>query len=122
MFQVDSVYIRYDKHDIVKGGSFSLNEGVILSISGPNGSGKSTLLKAISGLIPYRDGTILLEGKPLKSIHKKQLARQMCILSQKNDVPNDMTVEELITFGRYPQKKYYDKLNKEINTIINYSI
>src|SRR5699024_10696591 len=122
MLQVDSVYIRYDKQDIVKDCSFSLNEGEILSIIGPNGSGKSTLLKAISGFIPYRDGTILLGGKPLKSIHKKQLARQMCILSQKNDVPNDMTVEELVTYGRYPHKKWYEKINKEDTDIISWAI
>lgn len=120
--QVNSVFVRYDKQDIVKDCSFFLEKGEILSIIGPNGSGKSTLLKAISGFIPYRDGEVLLEGKQLKSIPKKKLARQMCMLSQRNDVPLDMTVEELVSYGRYPHKKWYEKLNKDDREIIDWSI
>lgn len=122
MLQVKDVRIAYEKEDIVKDCSFSVQSGEIMSIIGPNGSGKSTLLKAISGFIPYRKGNILLEGKPLKKLRKKDISRVMCMLNQKNVIPNDMTVEELVSYGRYPHKKWYEKLNQADADIIEWAL
>src|SRR5690625_2644360 len=122
MLMVDHLYVRYDKEDIVKNCSFSLNRGEVLSIIGPNGSGKSTLLKAISGMIPYHAGDIYLQEKNLKQIKKKEIAQSMCMLSQKNTVPQDMTVIELVSYGRFPHKKWFQSLNKEDHDIINWAI
>lgn len=122
MLMVDHLCVRYDKEDIVKNCSFSLNRGEVLSIIGPNGSGKSTLLKAISGMIPYHAGDIYLEKKNLKQIKKKEIAQSMCMLSQKNTVPQDMTVIELVSYGRFPHKKWFQGLNKEDHDIINWAI
>lgn len=122
MLHVDSVSIRYDQKDIVKDCSFTVNKGEIMSIIGPNGSGKSTLLKAVSGSLPYHKGEIQLEGKQIKKLHAKQIARTMCMLSQKNQAPHDMTVLELVQYGRYPHKKWYEKLNADDMDIVNWAI
>lgn len=122
MLQLQDVSIRYEKEDIVKNCSFSINQGEILSIIGPNGSGKSTLLKAISGFIPYHQGHITLNQQSLKKMKSKEIARIMCMLNQKNNVPNDMTVEELVSYGRYPHKKWYEKLNHNDKEIIEWAL
>lgn len=122
MFTVNSISIQYDQKTIIKDFSFSVNEGEIVSIIGPNGSGKSTLLKAISRQLPYHSGTVELDGINLKSMTPKQIARKMCMLSQKNQAPADMTVYDLVAYGRYPHKKWYEKLTNDDREIIQWAI
>ena len=107
MFSVNSISIRYDQKTIIRDFSFKVTEGEIVSIIGPNGSGKSTLLKAVSRQLPYFEGTVELDGMNLKSMSPKQVAQKMCMLSQKNTAPPDMTVNDLVSYGRYPHKKSY---------------
>ncbi|MFJ7936585.1 ABC transporter ATP-binding protein [Sporosarcina sp. NPDC096371] len=122
MFTVDSVSIRYEQKSVINNFSFTVNQGEIVSIIGPNGSGKSTLLKAVARHIPYYEGTVELEGTNLKAMSPKQVARKMCMLSQKNQAPNDMTVFDLVAYGRYPHKKWFEKLNDEDREIIEWAI
>lgn len=122
MFAVDSISIRYDQKTIIHDFSFQVKEGEVVSIIGPNGSGKSTLLKAVSRQLSYFKGIVELDGITLKSITAKQAARKMCMLSQKNLAPADMTVYELVSFGRYPHKKWFEKLNHDDHDIIQWAI
>ncbi|WP_239615320.1 ABC transporter ATP-binding protein [Cohnella mopanensis] len=122
MFTVDSISIRYEKKSVIRDFSFSVKQGEVVSIIGPNGSGKSTLLKAVSRLIPYHEGTVELEGTNLSAMSSKQVARKMCMLSQKNQAPNDMTVIDLVSYGRYPHKKWFEKLNQEDNEIVKWAL
>ncbi|HLQ74315.1 MAG TPA: ABC transporter ATP-binding protein [Bacillota bacterium] len=122
MIHVKSLDVKYEKDNVVKNCSFSLEKGEILSIIGPNGSGKSTMLKAISGLLPYHHGEIFLENENIKRMKKRDIAQKMCMLSQKNTVPNDMTVGELVSYGRYPYKRWFERLNKEDEDIVNWAI
>lgn len=122
MFTVDEISVRYDQKVTLQNFSFSVKEGEILSIIGPNGSGKSTLLKAISGFTPYYEGVVSLDGMNIKAMKSKQVAQKMCMLSQKNEAPPDMTVRDLVAYGRYPHKKWYEKLNHEDMEIVDWAI
>lgn len=122
MFTVDSISIRYEQKNVISNFSFTVEQGQIMSIIGPNGSGKSTLLKAVSRLIPYHAGTVILEGVNLKSMSSKQVARKMCMLSQKNQAPSDMTVIDLVSYGRHPHKKWFERLNQDDMEIVNWAL
>lgn len=122
MFTVNSVSIRYEQKSVINNFSFSVKQGEIMSIIGPNGSGKSTLLKAVSRLIPYHTGTVELEGMDLKAMSAKQVARKLCMLSQKNQAPSDMTVIDLVSYGRYPHKKWFEKLNNDDMEIVSWAL
>lgn len=80
------------------------------------------MLKAVSRLIPYHTGAVTLDGTDLKSMTAKQVARKMCMLSQKNQAPNDMTVIDLVSYGRYPHKKWFEKLNHEDMDIVHWAL
>ena len=54
--EVKQLVCGYGKEDIVKGISFTLGDGEILSVAGSNGCGKTTLLRGICGLLPVRSG------------------------------------------------------------------
>ena len=90
-------------HDI----SLSVAPGEFLSIIGPNGCGKSTLLKVVCHMIRPQSGQACLYGRPLSSYSRRQLARHMAILTQKHDIPEDMTVYELVSLGRFPYRTFY---------------
>lgn len=122
MLIAESVSVRYDKQTIVKDFSFTAGTGEIVSIIGPNGSGKSTLLKAVAKNIPYFQGNVFLEGKDMKSLRAKQVAQKMCMVSQKNSAPMDMTVVDLVTYGRHPHKKWYETIHDHDRKIIDWAL
>lgn len=122
MFIVDEISVRYEQKTTLENFSFTVKEGDIVSIIGPNGSGKSTLLKALTRQTAYYEGVVLLDGQNVKALKSKQLAKTMCMLSQKNEAPPDMTVEDLVAYGRYPHKKWYERLTSKDQEIINWAI
>ncbi|GAF64426.1 iron-siderophore ABC transporter ATP-binding protein [Bacillus sp. TS-2] len=95
-------------------GHFSLNkisasipEGKITGIVGPNGSGKSTLLRILSNLQKPDDGYIVIDEKSIKDYKGKELAQTLAMMPQaKSSLPN-ITVKELVQFGRSPYKGYF---------------
>ncbi|HLR01646.1 MAG TPA: ABC transporter ATP-binding protein [Virgibacillus sp.] len=122
MFTVDSISIKYDQKNIVENVTFSVEKGEVISIIGPNGSGKSTLLKAISGTLPYHKGSVNLDGQSLKKMKSKQIARKMCMLSQRNQAPSDMKVRDLITYGRLPHKRWFQSYNDHDRAIVDWAL
>lgn len=72
------------------------------SIIGANGCGKSTFLKALARLLPVHQGAVLLEGRAIGTLPTKQVARTLGILPQSPLVPEGITVEGLVSRGRYP--------------------
>lgn len=101
-------------HDI----SLSVAPGEFLSIIGPNGCGKSTLLKVICHMVRPQSGQACLYGRPLSSYSRRQLARHMAILTQKHDIPEDMTVYELVSLGRFPYRTFYRRSSVQEKDII----
>ena len=69
MLKVNDIHVYYGKIHAVKGVSFEVNEGEIVSLIGANGAGKSTILKTVSGLMHPKSGTIEFMGKDLSLIH-----------------------------------------------------
>lgn len=74
--------------------------GQILSIIGPNGAGKSTLLKLMAGIISPSAGEVLLNKESLEAIPRKTLATQVAVVSQQNDLFDDMSVIDVVKTGR----------------------
>ena len=84
----------------------------IVSIIGPNGSGKSTLLKALSRLLPPTSGSILLDGKNIHQMRPNDVARIMAVLPQSVQAPSDITVFDLVAYGRSPYQKIFAKVSE----------
>ena len=62
MLKVDNVHVYYDTIHALKGISFAIASGELVTLLGANGAGKTTTLKTLSGLLRPRAGRILLEG------------------------------------------------------------
>lgn len=122
MLHINNVSCGYDGEDIVKEVSFKVQRGKNLCIVGPNGCGKSTLLKSIANLLDYR-GNITLDCKEIKKLSRKDLAKNVALMTQASNIYFPYTVYETVSLGRYAHLKgVFSKLSKEDNEIILQSI
>lgn len=67
LLTVDDLFVNYGVINAVKGVSFNINEGEIVSLIGANGAGKSTILKTISGLLRPKSGKITYEDQEIQT-------------------------------------------------------
>ena len=122
MLEVKNVRCGYDNNEIIKGVSFNVEPGSNLCIVGPNGCGKSTLLKSIANLLNYK-GSILLNGKEISKFNRKDLAKNIALMSQASSIYFPYTVYETVSLGRYAHiKGVFSKIGKEDDEIILKSI
>ncbi|MEV7542325.1 ABC transporter ATP-binding protein [Streptomyces sp. NPDC089915] len=68
LLEVEDLRVAYGKIEAVKGISFSVDEGQIVTLIGTNGAGKTTTLRTLSGLIKPKGGQIKFQGKSLKKV------------------------------------------------------
>lgn len=68
LLQVEDLRVAYGKIEAVKGISFTVEAGQVVTLIGTNGAGKTTTLRTLSGLLKPIGGQILFEGKPLTNI------------------------------------------------------
>ena len=89
-----------DEALVVKDVSFEIAQGRSVCLVGPNGSGKTTLLRVIAGMLPAY-GEILVDGKNISQIRRKEIASYMSFLSQMTRVYYSFSVYETVMQGRY---------------------
>lgn len=122
MISCKNLKVGYEEKVIIENLSLSINKGEVVSIIGPNGCGKSTLLKTLSRIIKPMSGGIYIQNESIKNLKSKHISQKVCLLSQHNDAPGDLTVEELVYFGRVPHKKWYESKTKSDEEIVNWAI
>lgn len=108
----ESITVAYPScaDPVVVGQTFDIPLGVISALIGPNGSGKSTMLKAMAKQLCPSSGRVMLDGADLAHVSARHIACKLGILFQENIAPNDLTVEELTYYGRYPHHRLFDSL------------
>ena len=122
MLEIKEVRCGYDNKEIVKGVSFNVERGNNLCIVGPNGCGKSTLLKSIANLLEYK-GNIKLDSKEISKLNRKDLAKNVALMTQASNIYFPYTVYETVALGRYAHLKgVFSRINKEDDEIILKSI
>jgi len=107
--------LRYPTSEeaVVECARLDVPESEVTALVGPNGSGKSTLLKALSNHLTPESGTVRLHGESIQSFDQTELAREMGVLSQENESPDSITVEDLAYHGRYPHRGFFERVGPE---------
>lgn len=116
------IEIAYGDYLAVKDMDIRVEKGKITTIIGPNGSGKSTVLKGLTRLLNYRKGSVYLDARNLKEFSAKELARHIGVLPQIHSAPPDFQVKELVSYGRMPYQKWYERCNEEDQRIIDWAM
>ena len=122
ILRADQVETSYDNHTVFKNLSLNIKEGSITTIIGPNGCGKSTLLKTMGRILKQKSGTVYLQGQNLNMLPTKSIAKQLSLLPQNPIAPDELSVEELISYGRYPHRKNLNKLTSEDKETIEWAM
>ena len=102
ILQTEDLAVGYGGSAVVRGLTFSLRPGEILTLIGPNGAGKSTILKTLARRLEPVAGTVLLAGRPLKSMTEKELSRRVSIVTTERVRAELMSGWEVVASGRYP--------------------
>lgn len=105
MIEVKGVTKRYGAQTVVDNVSVQIPKGGLTSIIGPNGAGKSTLLSVISRLIRLDRGSVTVDGMDVDKTASDTLAKRLSVLRQNTHITARLTVEDLVTFGRYPHSR-----------------
>ena len=102
LLKVDNIHVYYGAIHAIKGISFEVNEGEIVTLIGANGGGKSTTLNTVAGLLRPRSGSITFDGKNLASIPaNKTVSLGMALCPEGRRIFQQMTVRENLEMGGY---------------------
>lgn len=105
LLSVEDLWIAYDRINAVRGVSFTVGEGEVVSLIGANGAGKSSILQAISGLLPVARGTITLKGDDLQKIPAHlRVARGLAHVPEGRGIFGNLTVLENLRLAAYRRR------------------
>ena len=104
LLEVNDIHVYYGSIHAVKGVSFEVDQGEIVTLIGANGAGKSTVLNTISGLLHPRSGSIVFGGKDLKGVAPHKIVEHgLAQCPEGRRIFLQMTVEDNLEMGAYTQ-------------------
>lgn len=104
-FRVQGLSFGYENKTVLQDLNLAIPKGKITTLIGPNGCGKSTLFQLLTKNLKPAKGQIFLGSTPLDKLSLKDFARRVAIVHQNNTAPGDLTVEQLVAYGRIPYTK-----------------
>ena len=104
LLEVKDIHVYYGSIHAVKGVSFEVHQGEIVTLIGANGAGKSTVLNTISGLLHPRSGSVVFDGKDLKGVAPHKIVEHgLAQCPEGRRIFLQMTVEDNLEMGAYTQ-------------------
>lgn len=105
MLDVRGLHVYYDAIHVLKGISFSVAEGEMVTLLGANGAGKTTTLKTVSGLLRPRNGSIEFEGRRLEGLAPHEIVKLgVAHVPEGRKIFPRLTVLENLRTGAYARR------------------
>lgn len=105
LLEVKDLKVNYGLIAAVKGVSFEVNEGEIVSLIGANGAGKTTIMQAISGLLPKSGGSVFFDGEDITHLPAhKLIAKGLTQVPEGRRVFQELSVKDNLSLGAYSVK------------------
>ena len=105
MLKVNDINVYYGSIHAIKGVSFEVNKGEIVTLIGANGAGKSTILNTVSGLLTSKTGSITFLDKQISGVAAHKIVSQgLAQVPEGRRVFLNMTVEENLEMGAFTRK------------------
>ena len=118
LLEANHLFCEIDGKSILENVHLAVDSGQFVGIIGPNGSGKSTLIAHLSQLLPIKEGQVCLKGKEMRTFSKKQLAKEMAVVPQKQTIPFEFLVKEVVEMGCFPHKHFLERTNQKDEAIV----
>ena len=123
MIKLENISFSYNKKkEFIQDLSLEFKSGEITTILGPNGSGKSTLLHMMSTYLKPKSGKIYLGDKDLGKLKQKEIAKYISCVYQENEAPDDITVRDLVSFGRSIYSNVKKEYKEENERMIDFAL
>lgn len=129
LLSVNALHAHYGKSHVLRGVSFEVGTGEVVSLLGRNGSGRSTTIKAIMGLVPPTSGHVKLNGRDLAGKPPYSICRAgIAYVPEEREVFGNLTVDENLAMGMQPKREgvpqwttdqmfdYFPRLKERRNT------
>ncbi|CAM3865219.1 putative siderophore transport system ATP-binding protein YusV [Vibrio aerogenes CECT 7868] len=107
----ENLVVGYGDHPIIHQVNLQIIDGKITALIGPNGCGKSTLLKALARLLAPESGNVMWMGSDIRQYPSKDLAQLLSLLPQSQEVPEGVTVRDVVGYGRTPYTGFWGRLS-----------
>ncbi len=115
VLEIKDLRVSYGGIEALKGISFHVEEGQIVTLIGANGAGKSTTLRAISGLAPVKSGAILYDGQAINGLNPQKIVSMgVGMVPEGRRVFPNLTVLENLKIGAYLRR---DDLKHDIEYV-----
>ena len=106
LFELKDLVVYQGVINALKGVSFEVNEGEIVTLIGANGAGKTTIMQSVIGLIPARHGTVIYDGIDITKMPCHKIVHHgMSQVPEGRRIFQELTVYENLLMGAYSQKK-----------------
>lgn len=109
--QIQQASIGYN-NTLISNINTNLSLGDVCLLIGNNGVGKTTLIKSVLHQVPLLSGQISINNKNIKNLSVKEVAENIAVVFSKAIIPQNYTVEDLISLGKYIYYPYYFELKK----------
>jgi branched-chain amino acid transport system ATP-binding protein len=105
MLEIEGLHVYYGAINAIKGISFKVDQGKVITLIGANGAGKTTTLSTIAGLVKAKRGRILFEGKEIQNLPPHQINRMgVCLVPEGRRIFPNLTVMENLMMGAFNRK------------------
>lgn len=101
MLSLNEIHFAYSHRTVLSGVSLEVRPGEIVALLGPNGTGKSTLLGVAYGALQPSAGEVRIDGQPVRSFSRRELAHRIAVVAQSAEVRFPLTGLEYVLTGRF---------------------
>jgi len=116
--EIKDLQVFYGKIEAIKGISFHVNQGEIVTLIGANGAGKTTTLKTISGLRPVTGGQIIFDGQDISKVQAHlRTAMGISMAPEGRGIFPGMTVLENLEIGKYFRKDRAAEMSEDLEKV-----
>jgi iron complex transport system ATP-binding protein len=118
MLSISNLSVGYSSRVVLGNLNLTATEGELVALIGRNGLGKSTLLRTIARLQPALSGEVMISDKPLGQYSRNELAGVLSIVSTEQVGVSQLTIKQLVSFGRFPHTNWIGKMTEKDTALV----
>ena len=118
--EINDIHVYYGKIEAIKGITFTVNQGEIVTLIGANGAGKTTTLKTVSGLRKVSSGSIFFDGQDISNVPAhERVELGISQVPEGRGIFPGMTVMENLEIGKYFRKNRDAEMNDDLERVFH---
>lgn len=122
VLEAKQLTLGYDGRRVVRDLHLLARPGGVLALAGPNGAGKTTLLRALARLLRPERGVVLLDGRDIRGLSSREMARRVGLVPQGELLDWPITVEQVVALGRAAHRGWFLPLSRSDQAALDWAL